>query len=890
MLNIANSRCRQGVAHNAVILGSHWLERKLVFTSLTINGEVWTHVPDDVLFDVPSFISAQLAQQCGRGLTATTKSELEARVQVLKKLKEVYKMCDDAMNAISSKGLDVYATVRATKKDQWAETTVSEVATLMMFKPTFAHILSAHKYLASNPIFFVVPHDYITSRKVLVRPLSDVRRMKQIREWSKGGEGHEHITSFVAKVKRILSTRAESSDCEIGTPTMRVASHTWSPSDMEIIIFLLQYLHPASLSQLDPFLIGVQYIVKLVYDKDVNDDTVHRLLVDIGAIAPWQDLAEISESLKIDLDRRKKWEEPGGIVERVIRRLSGNNNQAPPYTPVGQVLGPEDFYPTDPAFDIRHDFGSLPVYIVDDIDAKELDDGVSIEHIPSDPSQAWVHIHIADPTSLLPPTHLIAKHAELTTDSMYMYHKTFTMLPKSLTHHPERGLSLSCTPGKPQNTLSFSIKVDLNDGTIRDYVVRPGLVRNLQVLSYDEANRMLGLPIDSYTYPFGGAPKTIEPKPSSPLEHTMVNDLKSLYKLTRVFVAKRFRDGIFTSSRTEAQLYDIEWPTIFSPPPSFTLPPLSTGSSPSSTPAYTAFGYTGFPSMSYRVGSHSTSDSGAHSLIAEVMKLAARVASMYARDRDLPLLRRAADRPLVTSEEALQDLLDNRLGATSLNPLDEHSSYLPLTARSIQVQGNVIAESSAVYTTSIQGHWGLGIPSDEGYTRCTSPLRRYSDLVMHWQLKHALIAQAKGVKGRGLALYSKEELDALALRIKAAERFKRRVTGMHSAFWHTGWLMRFLRKHDPENFEFNSGSLTRRTQGTRSNANNPFNHLKGITLGPPQISGETRRWQVQVGLFDIGAKAIVVDATNNIETGTELDLKVHGMRLGVRPSIQLTLK
>ncbi|KAE9399092.1 RNB-domain-containing protein [Gymnopus androsaceus JB14] len=853
-----------GIAVNAVILGTGWQDRKLVFTALTSKGEMWTHSPDNVLFDVPSFISTQLVEQCGTALVATTKSELEGRVEVLKKLRDLNKMCDDAMNVISSKGLDIYDTVRAKEDNQWAETTLSEVATLLVYKPTLAHILSAHKYLISNPIFFVASHDYVTSRKFLIRPFSDVQRIKKIREWTKGGEGHHNLEGFVAKVKRILS----------------VASHTWTSSEMEIIMFLIQYLRPVSLSQTDPYAIGVHHIMKLIYETgDIYEDVIHRILLDIGALAPWQDLTEISETFKIDVDRRKTWEEPGGVVERTINKLTENNDTSSPYTPTGQVLGPEDFYPTDSASHIRHDFGSLPVYVIDDPDAKELDDGISIEPISSDPSQTWIHVHVADPTALLPPTHILAKHAELKADSVYMYQQTYPMLPKSFTHHPERGLSLSCTPGKPQNTLTFSVKVDVNDGLIRDYVVRPGLVRNLVVLSYDEANAKMGLPVNPYSYPFGGAPPM---KQTHSLSDSAAKDLRAMFKITRAFVARRFREGIFTSSRSEAGLFDINWPKFSSPSPTVALPPLSTDPDPSSSnPTYTAYTYTGsFPSMSYRTETHSTAETGAKSLVAEAMKLAARAASMFARDRDLPLIRRSAGRPLVASEEARQDLLDARMGNTD-DPVLQYNSYLPLTPHSIRLQANIIAESAAAYTTSIQGHWGLGVPDDEGYTRCTSPLRRYSDLVMHWQIKHALIQEAKGVKGRGLALYSKEELDSFAVRTKAAERFKRRLSGNHLAFWHIGWLMRFLGRHDPENYESTSNSVLLRNSapGYHSHSKlaevqNPFLDLKGIALAPAQISGETRRRQGQVGLHSLGIKG-------DLEVGTELE---------VRPTVQLKLK
>jgi len=67
---------------------------------------------------------------------------------------------------------------------------------------------------------------------------------------------------------------------------------------------------------------------------------------------------------------------------------------------VNAPLGSEYFYPCDPAEHLRHDFGNFPVSVVDDAGAEELDDGLSIEPVPNEPSSAWIHVHIVDPTSV----------------------------------------------------------------------------------------------------------------------------------------------------------------------------------------------------------------------------------------------------------------------------------------------------------------------------------------------------------------------------------------------------------------------------------------------------------------------------------------------------------
>lgn len=109
--------------------------------------------------------------------------------------------------------------------------------------------------------------------------------------------------------------------------------------------------------------------------------------------------------------------------------------------------------------------------------------------------------------------------------------------------------------------------------------------------------------------------------------------------------------------------------------------------------------------------------------------------------------------------------------------------------------------------------------------------------------------------------------------------------------------MRFLGRHDPENYESTSNSVLLRNSapGYHSHSKlaevqNPFLDLKGIALAPAQISGETRRRQGQVGLHSLGIKGLVLDVPSDLEVGTELEVRVLSMRLGVKPTVQLKLK
>ena len=142
-------------------------------------------------------------------------------------------------------------------------------------------------------------------------------------------------------------------------------------------------------------------------------------------------------------------------------------------------LGPDDFYPTDLPESIRHDFGQLPVYTIDDNGAQELEDDNSIEH----PSSFWVHVHVADPTAILPPTHSIARRARDSVYTIYFNHGSRIMLPES---HVKNKLSLgnAASSGQAENATTFSDKDDPSCAIV-DYRLRTGIIRNVHILRYD---------------------------------------------------------------------------------------------------------------------------------------------------------------------------------------------------------------------------------------------------------------------------------------------------------------------------------------------------------------------------------------------------------------------
>ncbi|KAJ3711909.1 hypothetical protein C8R42DRAFT_595160 [Lentinula raphanica] len=861
----------------------------LIYSSLSNTGEVFVHQQDDVYFDAPGFVAKDVIARCGGGEGEDeNKTQLQARVEVLKKLREVQREVENATNVLLSR--------------QDTNLPASASSSSPIRTPSFYQILAAHKYLLANPLYFVPAHDYGTSRRVRVRPREDVRRMTEIDGWE---ENPNPLERFIEKARLVIENQKSKTGERINilhSPPTRDTSKagsalTWTTSEQSIITFLVQSLRTLNRAQADAFLIGVQYIVKKVYRDvdDVTDEVVHRLLIEIGAFPPWQDLTEIKAIVEQELYLDTTGDKENGFSrkqEEVLDQVQ-HSESLPYQTQPNGPLGPDDFYPSDLAASFRHDFEEMPVYVIDDTDAKELDDGISVEAVEQNPDQVWIHVHIADPTSLLPPTHALAKEAEKMTESMYLVHRSYPMLPRGFTHHPTLGFSLGCTTtatsGQP--TLTFSARISLDNAEILEYKVRAGMVKNLIICSYDEVDRALGFGNRIWNKPFSLADVS---SPSTPSSGTLENpqhktSLTLLYKATQSLVRKRVEDGVFIQSRPVSKLAGIRWP--------------STSDS----------GIVGFP---INPEQPHTLDGHSHSLVAECMKLASRACSMFCRDRDVPILRRWAGPPLISGEQGLADLLNarNKDGYLVWGSENDNNTASP---NGWKLAGaHILGDSAAGYTLDLRAHWGLGIPEAEGYVRCTSPLRRYADLVVHWQIKSVLIDEENN-KRAGLPatkpkyLYPTSYLSSFATSNKAAERFRRRIAGQHEAWWSIAWLIRWAEAYQSWTsgeslgawYEFTPTAMTASTRPNLSESSsrnlqglpNPFADLTATLSARPEANRDSKKWQAAVTLTGLGIKAVLIEGggsgggyhISELSVGDTVPVRVNAMRLGVRPQVQV---
>ncbi|KAG0265646.1 hypothetical protein BGZ95_003263 [Linnemannia exigua] len=545
-----------------------------------------------------------------------------------------------------------------------------------------------------------------------------------------------------------------------------------------------------------------------IYD-DIEPRTAFEFLTDIGVWPRWYNMeinrSTISltsggmeeqaivdrirnlnpESLQQDFDMElKRLRQESSITDAATEQAGSNrkyntNNRNP------LVLeSPTEMYKRDPCDAIRHDFGCHPIYAIDDPSASELDDAFSIEPVPvttlTPQASTWVHVHVADPTSILPPYHEMAKLAGDRIQTTYLPEGTWPMLPRALT---EETLSLK-NDGRPKKVMTFSARLRDGDGEILEYKVRPGIVRKVVTLNYDDVDDVIawdrvhgGRPeghrvrTSSMTMPEDGSLERAyyrSTKGSVAADDTsLVKELNRLQEVAQRHTDSRLRKGAFNFSLGRPmieltpyplqRIAEADWqgPVDYSNRVAWQEPQITVRLDP------------GFASPS-------------RLMVAEYMIMAGRVASMFSQETGLPTLFRNQAAPA----EKYRDLFEETI-RTKTNPQTGMLNMVDMLPLRPYITG-------AEISTKPVGHWSMGI--HDGYCKVTSPLRRYSDMLAHWQMKgallnkHALSSSTTAVST--LPIFSLDTLAPLAGVIRDRER----TLGMLEARSIKYWLFEMLRR------------------------------------------------------------------------------------------------
>ncbi|PVV02817.1 hypothetical protein BB560_002717 [Smittium megazygosporum] len=496
-------------------------------------------------------------------------------------------------------------------------------------------------------------------------------------------------------------------------------------------------------------------------------------------------------------------------------------------------LAPNAFYSKDLCESIRHDFGSLKVYTIDDNSTLDVDDGVSIEKVESSPGvfETWIHIHVSDPTVLLHPNHIIADLAKARVSSTYLPEGTYHMLPSEWAINK---FSLWVKEYSESNKKSYryamttSIQIG-EDGEISDYKVRPSIIRNVQKLPYDDLDEIypddylseerekfksVGVEIKSPSKTNSEPEKALKDEKISKSSGTAQslslsekNDLMEIYRLSMLHSKNRIKNNclIYVNYRSKSSLEQNDFfrNGIFQ---NYEKLPEKIIYSNSLT----------FPEIS--AGTEDFLFSPARNVVAELMIMAGKAVAKFAADNNLPIINRVQHRPNfdiysenlfsqksaipeyehLSVEELNSKIKPKDIWDTAMKYINPSTGFIPY-----KIYDDIRYFNNPVeFSTKSGPHSTMGIDEKFGYTRFTSPLRRYVDLVNHWQVKYQLLLN------NGLAVekdipFTREQLEDMFEYLRQSEIQSRESMARAPEFWATKILQRIeyvaRRTSDPSN-------------------------------------------------------------------------------------------
>ncbi|KAI5235689.1 RNB-domain-containing protein [Aureobasidium subglaciale] len=411
---------------------------------------------------------------------------------------------------------------------------------------------------------------------------------------------------------------------------------------------------------------------------------------------------------------------------------------------------------------LRKDWGDLPVFCIDGEGAHEIDDGVSYEDAGE--GEHWIHIHIANPTAFFDQDNALAKMARHMTETIYMPERAFVMLPRWST---QKHFSLKAE----RPCLTFSAKLN-SQGHIIEQKIQPGFIRNVKFITPTEAARVVG--VGSGTKPdvvltVGGEPPRRKPRKTA--DHLLEHEIEVLKKLQMLAekrqAMRRGAGGLFLDT---AQ-------------PDFSIWQQNKHAGlgwehPSRNRARFV---EGDPIIEYRtkelVSWFSSGTGVSDILVRECMLLACEIGASWCAERNIPVIYRGTvDSPDGKTPKEFHDRV--------LVPATEKNGGETPMHLAIEYLRN---SGSTILATKPLHHRVLGIPT---YSKATSPLRRYGDMILHWQVEAALREEAKAGGqldfsggNHKLLPFSETALKSISSGLQPREAMIRRTTDYAENHW-----------------------------------------------------------------------------------------------------------
>ena len=721
-------------------------------------------------------------------------------------------------------------------------------------------LLALHNFLLADSEHFVADSvEFLHSARFRLRAKEELTCLRRVRAWIRTGA--PEIEAFKKKSRKIndlVEKSRKGTHLTAAEPNQKLGylkvpdMPSWSEPDLAIIQFLRYSLDMKRKTQVNPFEAYAAILVKTIYSersRDGEDDSlgaagqippsafirvaILRFLKSVGVFPEWDNIVIRQRELGLE-EWTKQLDWPADVVAAADQH-------------------------SDQLDSVRHDFGHLPVYTIDEASASELDDGISIETCPSLLDSLglptyWVHIHVADPTCTLQPNDPLSLQARVRQSTLYFPEMTWSMLPFSVIQ--KNGWSLGSpdvnSQEKEQKVLTFSARMDQEAG-IFEQRIRVGIIRNVQKVTYDAVDDLLdGKDAQTahtdtslrhtLTWPTLGAtsfPSLAPPALPSKLTGSAKEDLTQLRNLSRMLLRQRVSSSALQWNHPPSSFLVIQ--------PRPILPQFSTWPHP--------LFHSRAPSLQLTLPCKTTRQglTPSQTLVSEFMILAGRISASYLAERKIPAPFRGQEQPKVDKPGVLEELLSLRNAASG------EIDVIEIFKRKVQFQ-------QAYFSLTPVTHWPMGIrASTGGYVRSTSPLRRYGDMVAHWQIKSTLGPQARQQQKPP---FSYEEVQGMVGEMERTSHVRTRMERRARLFWKLYLLEQKLRdiRQDPGSDPFAAELL-----------------LNGLTavVGQTRVDFSSLQRIVNVNIPELGVPAILTidPRIGDIFGGRRLKIDIVGIVL-----------
>lgn len=350
----------------------------------------------------------------------------------------------------------------------------------------------------------------------------------------------------------------------------------------------------------------------------------------------------------------------------------------------------------------RVDFRDKSVLTIDPIDAKDFDDALSIEKL--DNGNYKIGVHIADVSHYVATNSSLDQEALERGNSVYLVGGVIPMLPEKLSNN-----ICSLVPNKDRLTYSVIVEIT-NRGKVENYEIKKTVINSKRRFTYEEVQEIIETG-----------------------KGDLKDDILLLNNIAKVLRTKRFRDGGIEFSTPEIKFKLDE---------------------------------NNKPVAIFRKDAKES-----NMLVEEFMLLANKICATHISTRQnetqKPFVYRIHDLPdaekIIEFSKFVKSLGYSFDPSSSKNTKQFHSLMLQIKGKEEEALINELAIRSmakAVYSTKNIGHFGLGF---KHYTHFTSPIRRYSDLIVHRILFHYLAGNKKSI-------FTPQKLEEIADHLSVTER------------------------------------------------------------------------------------------------------------------------